>query len=220
METQEKRRTGLSALGGILILLAVAAGLVFFRPRWGFAREVSPEEAQKRCSVVETAESFYGYSEEDGRYREIIDLYNSHQPLAQNYQVQYTDSWCAAFVSAVSIRCGITDILPTECSCQRQIGLFQELDRWEERDSYRPLPGDIIYYCWNRPPLFGDCTGWSSHVGIVVGTAGPFIKVIEGNKSDRVAYRYILQNDFRIRGFGLPDYGAAADTVPQGAVGG
>lgn len=206
METQVKRRTGLLALAGVLILLIVAAGMVFIRIPWGFARAVSQEEAGKRLSVVEAAEGYLGYSEEDGRYREILDLYNNHTPLAQGYVVQEGDSWCATFVSAVAIQEGITDILPTECSCQRQIGLFQELGRWEERDGYRPLPGDVIYYCWNHPPLFGDSTGWANHVGIVVGTFGPFIKVIEGNKNDRVEYRYILQNDFRIRGFGLPEY--------------
>ncbi len=206
METQVKRRRGLLVLAGILILLAVAAGMIFIRISWGFAREVSPEEAGRRLAVVETAEGYLGYSEEDGNYREILEVYNNHTPLAQGYAVQETDSWCATFVSAVAIQEGITDILPTECSCQRQIGLFQDLGRWEERDGYLPLPGDVIYYCWNHPPLFGDCTGWASHVGIVVGTFGPFIKVIEGNKNDRVEYRYILQNDFRIRGFGLPEY--------------
>lgn len=206
METQVKRRTGLLALAGVLILLAVAAGMIFIRISWGFAREVSPEEAERRLAVVEAAEGYLGYSEEDGNYRKILEVYNDHTPLAQGYVVQEGDSWCATFVSTVAIQEGITDILPTECSCQRQIGLFQELGRWEERDGYLPLPGDVIYYCWNHPPLFGDCTGWASHVGIVVGTFGPFIKVIEGNKNDRVEYRYILQNDFRIRGFGLPEY--------------
>ena len=46
----------------------------------------------------------------------------------------------------------------------------------------------------------------ADHVGIVVGTAGPFIKVIEGNRNDMVTYRIILRGDYRIRGYGLPDY--------------
>ncbi len=210
METLIKRRKGpLILLGigiGLLILLAAATGIVILNATWEFAREVSPEEAGRRLSTVEAAERWLGCTEEDGGHREILDIYNNHTPLAQGYTVKDTDSWCATFVSAVAIQEGITDILPTECSCQRQIGLFEELGRWEERDDYLPLPGDVIYYCWNHPPLFGDCTGWASHVGIVVGTYGPLIKVIEGNKGDRVAYRYILQNDFRIRGYGLPEY--------------
>ena len=141
-----------------------------------------------------------------GFYRKVSEA------LAQNYTVQYTDSWCATFVSAVSIRCGLTDILPTECSCERLIGLFGELDCWQEDDNYTPLPGDIIFYDWDekRP---GDCTGWADHVGIVVGTKWPFVKVIEGNRDDAVAYCVIPLGEIHIRGYGLPDYAAVAENT-------
>ena len=119
--------------------------------------------------------------------------------------MKYDDDWCATFVSFVAIRQELTDVIPTECSCQRQIGLWTELNRWIEQDSYLPLPGDIIYYDWDVRTL-GDSTGWADHVGIVVGTHGPFIKVIEGNKDDAVGYRYIIRWDPRIRGYGLPNY--------------
>ena len=99
-----------------------------------------------------------------------------------------------------------TDIIPTECGCERQIGLWQKLERWEENDNYMPLPGDYIYYAWDEHFSFGDCTGWADHVGIVVGTNGPFIKVIEGNRDDMVTYRIILRGNWQIRGYGLPDY--------------
>ena len=82
------------------------------------------------------------------------------------------------------------------------------MGRWEEKDNYVPLPGDLIYYAWDEKQIFGDCTGWADHVGIVVGTAGPFIKVIEGNKDDSVAYRIIPRGYYEIRGYGLPDYAA------------
>ena len=115
------------------------------------------------------------------------------------------DNWCAAFVSVAAIQSGLTDIIPTECGCQRQIGLWQELGQWEEDDSYEPLPGDIIYYS-SGAPLFGDNTKWSDHVGIVVGTWHGWIKVIEGNYGDMVAYRYIPINAVNIRGYATPDY--------------
>ena len=75
-----------------------------------------------------------------------------------------------------------------------------------EDDGYLPLPGDIIYYDWDLPRSI-DCTGWPEHVGIVVGTYGPYIRVVEGNMDDGFAgYRTILRNDWCIRGYGLPDY--------------
>lgn len=193
-----------------LTVLAVFLGAVALHYSfgdWGFYRKTSGEEAALRMQVVQTAEGWLGANEAEGSHEAIIDLYNAHEPLAMDYAVQYTDSWCAAFVSAVSIQCGITEILPTECGCERQIGLFQALGRWEEDDDAIPQPGDLIYYDWDTIRQ-GDCTGWSDHVGIVVGTKWPFVKVIEGNKDDSVTYRVILLGDKTIRGYGRPDYAA------------
>lgn len=213
--TAQKKRNIIKtcAVLASVLLIAIAVALHYLCEPWGFYWKVSEEETALRLQIVETAESHLGANEADGTHGPIIDLYNAHEPLALGYEVQYTDSWCATFVSAVAIECGVTDIIPTECGCERQIGLFQDLDCWEERDSHIPLPGDIIYYDWEeqRP---GDCTGWSDHVGIVVGTKWPFVKVIEGNKEDSVSYRVLLLNDVHIRGFGLPDYGAMIENAP------
>ena len=35
--------------------------------------------------------SWIGYSEANGKFKQIIDLYNSHKPLARGYAVKYTD---------------------------------------------------------------------------------------------------------------------------------
>ena len=203
-----KRKLLYWVLASIAAIALPALGFLFYflSDPWGFARAVSVAEQEARLSLVASAETWLGSNETDGSHEKIIDLYNSYLPLAQDYVVQYDDSWCAAFVSAAAIASGETEMIPTECSCQRQIALFQEMGRWEENDNYLPLPGDIIYYSWGKQPLFSDCTGWANHVGIVTGTAGPFIKVIEGNKDDRVAYRYVLRGYFQIRGYGLPDY--------------
>ncbi len=163
---------------------------------------------------METAEQYLGYNEADGSHKAILNIYNSHEPLAVGYVVQDTDSWCSTFVSAMAIECGLTDIIPTECGCERHIGLFQKIGRWEEDDGAVPLPGDLIFYDWDAKG-FGDCTGWSDHVGIVVGTKWPFVKVIEGNKDDAVGYRYILLNDMHIRGYAMPDYASLANSSDQ-----
>lgn len=208
-----KKKIPLFCVLFVLILIAgTVLGVNWYinNAEFGFARQVSDGEAQLRLAVVSEAESWLGAREDDGSHQAIIDLYNSHTPLARGYEVQYTDNWCATFGSAVAIACGLTDIIPTECGCERQIQLFMELGRWEEDDSYLPLPGDYIFYAWGENPI-GDCTGWADHVGIVVGTAGPFIKVIEGNKDDDVSYRVILRGDPSIRGYGLPDYTSASE---------
>lgn len=173
---------------------------------YGFDREVSEEEKEIRTAFVTTAEGWLGASEGTDQHKEILSIYNTYEPLAQGYIVTENDKWCATFVSAVAIQCDLTHIIPTECGCQRQIGLFEELGRWEENDAYVPLPGDIIYYSSKDSNATDDCTGWSDHVGIVVGTCNGYIKVIEGNSNKRVEYRYIEVDSIGIRGYALPEF--------------
>lgn len=194
--------------GIIAACAALTVGMLWLwihQAEYGFSGEVPESEQALRLDVVRTAESWLGAAEGEDDHKAIIDLYNAHEPLAQGYLVTYEDNWCSTFASAVAIACGLTDIIPTECSCQRHISLFADIGRWEENDIHLPLPGDFIFYDWDIRTL-GDSTGWSDHVGIVVGTWGPFIKVIEGNKDDAVSYRFIWRYDPTIRGYGLPDY--------------
>lgn len=209
MATKKKNRVLPWVCAAVVTLTALAAH--YFLSPWGFYWKVSPEETALRISVVKTAESYLGLNEADGSYRVIVDRYNAQPSLPMDYTLTYEDSWCAAFVSTVALQANLTDIILVECGCERQIGLFQELGCWEERDNTIPLPGDIIYYDWDNRRL-GDCTGWADHVGIIVGTKWPFIKVIEGNRNDRVCYRYLLINDISIRGFGKPDYASINST--------
>lgn len=158
-----------------------------------------------RSKVVAQAKAWIGCKESDGSHKEIIDVYNSHTPLARGYKVQYTDAWCATFVSAVAIKCGYTDIMPTECGCDKMIELYQKLNCWKEDDSYTPDAGDVIFYDWDDSGS-GDNTGSSDHVGIVESVSGSTITVIEGNYSDSVKRRTLQVNGKYIRGYGLPKY--------------
>lgn len=191
--------------GFCLLALLLGAVIAIYRIPWGFAQQIGDREKELRLEVVHTAEHWLGAKEKDGSHRQIIDIYNSHEPLARGYAVKYDDAWCATFDSAVAIACGLTDIIPTECGCEPQIELFQSMDAWVEDDAYVPLPGDLIFYhrdCMES----GDCRKRSDHVGIVVGTRGPFIKVIEGNYKNKVTYRITKVDAAHIRGYGVPDY--------------
>ena len=166
-------------------------------------------ETQIRERVVATAKAWIGYNEADGSHRKIVDVYNSHRPLARGYALKYTDAWCAGFVSAVAIKLGLADIMPTEVGVGNMIELYRKLGRWQESDSYVPKLGDVIMYAWGDNGV-GDCTSGASHVGIVVSCDGKTITVIEGNKANAVGYREIAVNGRYIRGFGLPDYASKA----------
>lgn len=171
-------------------------------------------EIELRNHVVEVAEMWLGCKESDGSHKKIIDLYNSHKPLARSYPVKYTDEWCATYVSAVSVACGLTDIMPTECSCSKMVELYKKKGRWQESDSYVPKLGDLVMYDWADTGS-GDNKGNPDHVGIVAYISGNSMKIIEGNKSDSVAYRALSVNGKYIRGYCLPDYASKANGVQE-----
>lgn len=162
-------------------------------------------EAELRDLFVRTAATYIGVREGSAEHHALVDRYNSHMPLARGYALQYTDPWCAGFVSAVAIECGLTQILPTEVGCGKMIALFQDMGSWVEEDSYLPGPGDVIFYDWDDSGT-GNCTGSADHVGIVETVAGNTLTVIEGNYSDMVKRRSLQVNGRYIRGYGVPDF--------------
>lgn len=202
---QRKKWLLLPAVLALLLLVYLLVPGLLPADSFGFSAALPEQEAALRTKLVDTACGWAGIREADGSHRPIVDRYNAITPLPQDYTLTYEDSWCAAFVTVCALESDLADIIPAECSCARQIKLLQDLGRWEEDDGYLPLPGDLIYYDWDfsKKP---DCTGWPEHVGIVVGTYGPFIRVMEGNKDDDASFRVIWQNDWCIRGYGLPDY--------------
>jgi hypothetical protein len=156
-------------------------------------------------NIIKQAKSWLGYKESNGTHKKIIDVYNAHKPLARGYKVKYTDEWCATFVSAVAIKLGYTDIIPTECSCQQMIELLKKKGRWVENENRTPNVGDIIFYDWNDNGK-GDNKGFADHVGYVEKVSKKTITVIEGNYNESVKRRKIAVNDKYIRGYGVPKY--------------
>ena len=167
--------------------------------------------AKYASKVVAQAKAWLGKKESNGSFKVIIDLYNSQKPLPVGYKVKYTDEWCATFVSAVAVKLGYTDIIPTECSCERMIALFKKMGCWIENEDRTPAAGDIIFYDWQDNGV-GDNKGSSDHVGIVEKVSGGQIHVIEGNKGQAVARRYLKINGKFIRGYGVPNYDKEATT--------
>lgn len=160
--------------------------------------------------VLDVARSWLGYSEANGKHKEIIDLYNSHKPLARSYKVTYTDAWCATFVSACAIKAGAVDIIGTECGCEQFVAIFKKKGIWIEDGSVKPQVGDIILFNWDETKQPND--GWSDHIGFVEEQYGNTIICIEGNKSDSVSRRTINLGWGYIRGFARPKYGEEKKT--------
>lgn len=169
-------------------------------------------EKQIREKVVATAEAWLGAKTGSAQHKEIIRIYNAQRPLPRGTQMQESWAWCAVFVSAVSLKLGYRDIMPTEMSCHQMMLLYKKLGRWVENDAYVPSPGDVILYDWQDGTNYAatDNTGTPDHVGIVTSCDGKTIRVIEGNVSNKVDTRVLVVNGRYIRGFGIPDYASKA----------
>ena len=172
-------------------------------------------EFEVRTRVCKQARAWLGLREIDESYWPIMEVYNSIQPAPpRNYYMKRSDPWCAAFVSAVAQITDLTRWIYPECSCPKMLELYKTAKRWMENDDYCPLPADIIFYDWEDTG-HGDNTGTPDHVGIVVREDMGLITVIEGNCSDAVSTRYLRVGDKFIRGYGLPNYAAAAAELSE-----
>lgn len=172
-----------------------------------------------REDIVAQICSWEGWSEVNGKFRQIIDIYNYYLPQAiktgtMNYKVRYTDEWCATAASAAYIQAGAPELFPVECGCPRNIKLAQQMGIWQEADSYMPKPADAVLYDWQDSGS-GDNTGTPDHIGIVISVdeqAGIFV-VMEGNKDETVGRRTMQINGKYIRGFITPKFPEVSVTV-------
>lgn len=165
--------------------------------------------AKTASKVVEQAKAWLGLKESDGSYKVILDTYNSQAVLPRGHKMNTSDPWCAATVSAISVKLGYTDIIPTECSCSKMIEKLKTIGAWVESDSYIPKPGDLVFYNWEASAT-GEDLGGPDHVGVVEKVENGIITVIEGNFSNSVKRRQIPVNYRYIRGFGVPKYDTEA----------
>lgn len=164
--------------------------------------------------VLNVARSYLGYNESDGSYKEIIDLYNTINPLPAGYELQYSDEWCDGFVSACAWKAGAYDLIGAECGVKRHIDIFEEKGIWNEDGFIVPNAGDIIVFNWNDDTQPND--GNPSHIGFVEEVSNGQIVCIEGNKSEAVSRRYIEVGWGYIRGFAQPLYGQST-SYPSGS---
>lgn len=168
--------------------------------------------------LLNVMRGWIGYSEENGKYRKIIDLYNGHRPLARGYKVRYSDEWCDTTVSAAAIAAGMTDLIGTECGCEEHVKIFKKKGIWIEDGRITPKPGYIILYNWDDGTQPND--GYSDHIGVVETVSGGTITVIEGNRGNAVSRRRIPVGWGFIRGYAAPRYESGASSAGSGKAAG
>lgn len=173
------------------------------------------------------AAKYIGCCEGDGTHQQFCDTYNQYvkdclriENLPRKTQMDYSWAWCAVFVSAIGIETGLAmQEIPVEMSCTNMIVELISMGRWMETDSYKPAPGDIVFF---------DFAGSSStdskgiqtvdHVGIVEKVENGYIHTIEGNSADAVRRNAYAINDRRICGFGVPHFDCTEQPEEKPAV--
>lgn len=146
--------------------------------------------------LIDVARGYLGTTEDDPRFRELIDFYNAN---TGGYDMSYWDEWCACFVSVCSIKSGNRDATGTSVNCAEFRRIWQEMgiyrERWET-----PAPGWLIDYDWQQD-------GIPDHIGIVVDCDGETIHVIEGNTDGEIcAEHWIPVGNWSISCFAAPNY--------------
>lgn len=166
-------------------------------------------------AMLNKMREWLGYSEADGRYRQIIDIYNNHTPLPQGYTVQYNDEWCDACISAAAIESGCYDLIGQECSVQRHIQIFIDKGIWIEDGTITPLAGDLITFNWDSNTQPNDDV--ADHIGIVEKVENGQITTIEGNTGNGIVSRnvYAVGNG-NIRGYARPNYATETENWIKG----
>lgn len=131
----------------------------------------------------------------------IEQLGNDYNTYCKDMGYSYRIEWCACFISWLAKKLDITDIIPVDMSCNRQISKFKALGVWHTDKNFKS--GDILYYDWDK-------SGDADHVGIVEKSEGNSLTVIEGNNGsypdDRVRRREINSKSSVIFGYARPDY--------------
>lgn len=184
----------------------------------GGAKETQAVSSRvSRTDIVQQICSWEGWSESNGKYRIIIDIYNKYLSTAikygtLNYTVKYSDEWCATGASAAYIQAGAPELFPIECGCPRNIELAKKMGIWVEADNHVPRLADAVLYDWQDSGS-GDNTGTADHIGIVIDVdeqAGTFT-VMECNKDEAVGRRLMRINGRYIRGFICPKFAKDTD---------
>ena len=194
------------ALGG-----AAKASVAASKPAEGVT------EQQLRQYVCDIINSWVGATKGSAKHLEILNIYNSHKPLARGYTMKTSDAYCACTVSAAWIKAGITEFTGTEVGVEKFITVAKNLGIWVEDDTYVPKIGDACVYDWDDNAnnfATTDNQNAADHIGIVTVAGAQSFTVTEGNMSGgKVGKRTMQVNGRYIRGFIAPDYAKAAKSL-------
>lgn len=153
--------------------------------------------AKTSKEYLDVCKKYLGTKEGTAKHRKIVYMFNSSK--LKTFPISYDDAWCSAFISAMAIESGCTDIIPISANCDEMYKKGVVMGIAIPKDKWIPKMGDILFYDWNL-------NGELDHVGVVETMSKNVIHVLEGNKNDSVSYRDINYKNATITKIIRPRY--------------
>lgn len=153
--------------------------------------------AKTSKEYLDICKKYLGTKEGSSKHRKIVDIFNSSK--LKTFPISYDDAWCSAFISAMAIESGCTDIIPISANCDEMYKKGVVMGIAIPKDKWIPKMGDIVFYDW-------DLNGKLDHVGAVETMSKNIIHVLEGNKNNSVSYRDINYKNATITKIIRPRY--------------
>lgn len=153
--------------------------------------------AKTSDEYLTTCKKYLGAREGTAKHRKIVDMFNSSK--LKTFPISYNDAWCSAYISAMAIESGCTDIIPISANCDEMYKKGVVMGIAIPKDKWIPKMGDIVFYDWNL-------NGELDHVGAVETMSKNIIHVLEGNKNNSVSYRDINYKNATITKIIRPRY--------------
>ena len=180
---------------------------------WQRMADMAPHSGKLREDVLAFAKTQLGYHESERNYLvgEDEEL-NGYTRYGAWYGEPYGE-WCAMFCSFCLNYSG-ADGYPLEASCRRWIDALSETEKedgtsyYHPAGSYRPQPGDLIFFDWEDFDPAAPENRVADHVGFVLELvpateeAPARIRTIEGNRGGAVSCLSYDLADSRILGYG------------------
>ena len=153
--------------------------------------------AKTSKEYLDIGKKYLGAKEGSSKHKKIVDMFNSCK--LKTFPISYSDAWCSAFISAMAIESGCTDIIPISANCDEMYKKGVLMGIAIPKDKWIPKIGDIVFYDWNL-------NGELDHVGVLETMSKNIIHVLEGNKNNSVAYRDINYKNATITKIIRPRY--------------
>lgn len=154
--------------------------------------------------LVKWAKEQVGYKPTNGKYNKYAETLDAIEGFYNGKKNGY--DWCdvfadCAFVVNFGAEIGRQMVYQPRYSCGAGCGYSVNYYKAAKAWYTTPQVGDQIFFGYNG----GD------HTGLVVGVTSETVTTVEGNYSNDVATRTLKKTDYRIAGYGRPNWALVAD---------